>query len=174
MLKKLPFKKNHLLIAGIFILLWIGYNLAFKLTIAAWQINRQLKTQLRQSADISYQPAYLERKNANLSKIINLYRADTVSFRNNSISIISGIAEKENVKLSEVPTQDPFYHTDQFIIQKLGFEGVFFSLTKVFKQLQATNNIGIIRSATYKLTGLKTNMDNDKKLMLEVCLELAR
>ncbi|HEY2580428.1 MAG TPA: hypothetical protein VGI43_01400, partial [Mucilaginibacter sp.] len=144
---------------------------AFKKTIEAWQINKRLKSQLTQAADLSYQPAYLERKSNNLSLIINHYKTDTVAFRSNIISTISLIAEKENVKLSEVPVQDPAYHTDQFIIQKLSFEGGFFALTKVLNQLLATGGIGLVRSVTFKIMGTKANSDESKKLVMEIYFE---
>jgi hypothetical protein len=174
MLKQLPVKKEYLFIAAVIILLWLGYKLAFKQTLQAWQINRQLNAQLEQSANLSYQPGYLQRKNANLNKVINLYKADTATFRNNSISIISSIAEKENVKLSEVPPQDPFFNTDKFIVQKLSFEGDFFSLSQTLHDLQNVNGIGMIRSASYKLTGNGVNPNEVKKLVLEVYLEIAK
>lgn len=174
MLKNIPLKKEHLLIAASLIAIIICYELAFKKTIAAWQLNKQLNTQLIQASDLSVQPAYLERKNSNLSKIITLYKTDTVAFRSNVISIIAGLAEKENVRLSEVPLQDPLYHTERFIIEKLDFEGDFFSLTKVLEQLQSTPKIGMLRSAAYKSIGLKSNSDENKKLVLEVYLELAK
>ncbi|MFI5139337.1 MAG: hypothetical protein ACHQIM_16060 [Sphingobacteriales bacterium] len=174
MLKQIPIKKEYLLIAASIILLLLCYQLAIKKTIEAWQINKQLKAQMAQAADLSYQPAYLERKNNNLSKIISLYKTDTVTFRSNTISAISSIAEKENVKLSEVPLQDPMYHTDKFIIQKLNFEGGFFALTKVFNQLQATSGIGVVRAASYKVIGLMSGEDDVKKLVLEVYLETVK
>lgn len=174
MLKQIPIKKEYLLIAASVILLLLCYQLAFKKTLAAWQINKQLKAQLAQAADLSYQPAYLERKNKNLSKIINGYKTDTMAFRSNTISAIASIAEKEDVKLSEVPLQDPLYHTDRFIIQKLNFEGGFFALTKVLNQLQAASGIGGGRAATYRVTGLRSGADETKKLVLEVYLETSR
>ncbi|HEY8782400.1 MAG TPA: hypothetical protein VIM16_12325 [Mucilaginibacter sp.] len=174
MLKQIPVKKEYLLIAASIILLLLCYQLAFKKTIEAWQINKHLKTQIAQAADLSYQPAYLERKNNNLSKIISLYKTDTVIFRSNTISAIASIAEKENVKLSEVPLQDAMYHTDKLIIQKLDFEGDFFALTKVFNRLQATRGIGMVRSAAYKMTGLRAGNDDVKKLIFEVYLETAK
>jgi len=174
MLKQLPLKKEYLLIAAAIVLLLLGYKLAFKQTFEAWQTNRQLKEQLARSSDLSYQPGYLERKSVNLNKVIDLYRADTAAFRNNSISTISVIAGKENVKLSEVPSQDPFFHTDKFIIQKLDFEGDFFSLTKTLNNLQATTGIGIIRSVSYKLTGNSMDLNKDRKPVLEVYLEIAK
>src|SRR4051812_19276275 len=136
MLKELPFKKQYLLIAGAIVLLLLSYQFAFKRTIEAWQINKNLKTQIAQSSDLSLQPAYLERKSNNLSKILNLYKTDTVAFRSNIISTISLIAEKEGVKLSDVPLQNALYRTDKYIIQKLSFEGGYFSLVKVLNALQ--------------------------------------
>lgn len=174
MLKQIPIKREYLLIAVSIVLLLLCYQLAFKKTIEAWQVNKQLKTQVAQAADLSYQPAYLERKNNNLSKIIALYKTDTIAFRSNTISVISSIAESENVKLSEVPLQDPIYHADQFIIQKLDFEGGFFALTKVLNQLQATNGVGVVRAATYKVTGTRSGVDDVRKLVLEVYLEAVK
>lgn len=174
MLKNIPIKKEYLLVAGTIIAVLICYQLAFKKTIMAWQLNKQLNTQLTQASDLNVQPAYLERKSANLSKITALYKTDTTAFRSNVISNIAGIAEKENVRLSEVPLQDPSYNTDKFIIQKLDFEGDFFSLTKVLKQLQSTPQIGMLRSVTYKSIGIRSNSDESKKLVLEVYLELVK
>lgn len=174
MLDKLPLKKEYLLIVGSILLLLLSYQLSFKKTIEAWQINKQLKQQLSRGNDLSYQPAYVERKNKNLTAILNNYKTDTVAFRSNTISAIALIAEKQHVKLSEVPLQDPLYHTDQFIIQKLNFEGSFFALTKVLNSLLATHQIGIVRSATYRVTGLNSNSNQQKKLILEVYLETVK
>ena len=174
MLKQIPVKKEYLLIAASIILLLSCYELAFKKTIEAWQTGKQLKAQAAQAADLSYQPAYLERKNDNLSNIINRYKTDTVDFRSNLISTIASIAEKEDVKLSEVPIQDPLYHTDQFIIQKLKFEGDFFALTKMYGQLLATKGIGVPRSAVFKVLEIRSSTDNVKKLVMEVYLEAVK
>jgi len=174
MLKQLPFKKEYLLVAGTILLLLVSYQLAFKKTIEAWQIHKQLRAQLAQATDLSYQPGYPERKNSNLSKIIDHYKEDSVAFRSSSINTLASIAEKENVKLSEVPIQDPLFHADKFIIQKLNFEGDFFALTRVLHQLPAVSGIGFVRAATYKVTGRNINSDETKKLVLEVYLELVK
>lgn len=171
MLKQLPIRKDYLLIAATIILFLLCYQLAFRKTLEAWQTNRQLKTQLAQAADLSYQPAYLQRKNHNLDKIIAFYKTDTAAFRSNSISAIASIAEKEQVKLSEVPVQNPLYRADEFTIQKLRFEGGFFPLIKVLDQLQALRDIGIIRSVAFKTTETRSATAPAKKLTLEVYLE---
>jgi hypothetical protein len=174
MLNKLPIKKDHLLIAAALVLLLLSYKLAFEKTIIAWQTNTQLKKQLAKATDLSYQPEYLQRKNNNLSKVIDLYKTDTVAFRNNSISQISIVAEKENVKLSEVPLQDPFLHTDKLIAQKITLEGDYFALTKTLNNLQSTTGIGVIRSMSYKTARGANNNPDDKKLVAEVYLEIAK
>ncbi|CAN5123014.1 hypothetical protein BH09BAC6_BH09BAC6_35640 [soil metagenome] len=174
MLEQIPIKKEYLLIAATVVLLFICYRVAFAKTAEAWQLNRQLKTQLAQATDLSYQPEYLERKRNNLAKIINLYKADTIDFRSNIISTIASIAEKENVKLTEVPTQDPFYHTDKFIIQKLSFSGDYFALSKVLNQLQAAKGIGIARGAAFKTMRNRSNGNDINKLILEVYLEILK
>ncbi|MFI5161956.1 MAG: hypothetical protein ACHQHN_11800 [Sphingobacteriales bacterium] len=170
-LDKLPIKKDYLLIAGSIFLLLIGYELAFKTTVDAWQTHKQLQAQLAQSTDLSYQPGYLERQNGNLDKIIALYKTDTTAFRSNSISAISLLAEKEQVKLNDVPVEDPVYHTARFTIQKLSFEGEFFNLLKFLGQLQKTSGIGIVRSVDFKIIGLHQGASDNKKLVLEIFLE---
>ena len=174
MLKQIPLKSEHLFVVATILAFLLCYQLAFKKTIAAWQIHRQLTTQMARANDLSYQPAYMERKSMNLSRVIGLYKADTVTFRSNTISRIAGIGEKENVKLSEVPLQDPLYHTDKFILQKLVFEGSFFAITNVLNQLQNTPDIGLVRAFTYRSIGIKSSNDEARKLVLEVYIEMIK
>ncbi|SDQ01667.1 hypothetical protein SAMN05428975_5922 [Mucilaginibacter sp. OK268] len=173
MLKWWPFKKEYLLIAGAVILLLICYQLAFKNTITAWQFNRQLKTQLQQTGDISYQPGYLDRKSKNLEHILVLYRSDTALFRSNTISTIAVLAEKYRVKLAEVPAQDEVYHTERAIIQKLNFEGDFFALNSFLNQLESSESVGVVRAVEFKLQR-KDAEPVSKKLMMGVYMEISR
>lgn len=155
---------------AIMILLVICYQLAFKKTIGAWELNKRLKSQLEQSSDVSIQPGYTERKNTNLDRILDLYKADTMNFRSNTISKISLVADAENVKLAEVPSRDPIYSNGQFLIQKLDFEGDYFSLMKVFQRLSQTKEIGIIRSAVFK-GRREADSEKAKKLVMELYFE---
>jgi hypothetical protein len=172
MLKKLTLKKEYGLAAVIILLLLLSYQLAFKKTIEAWQLNSRLKAQLPQSAGLSFQPGYIKRKSNNLDKIIDQYKADTTGFRSNIISTLSALAERDHVRLTEVPFQDPAYHTDHFIIQKLDFEGDFFSLVKVLDRLQKDKGFGRPRAAVFKVSGLKSNTEESKKLVLEIYLQV--
>ena len=140
----------------------------------AWQTHNKLQTKLARSADLSYQPGHLECKSINIDKIISQYKADTTEFRSNIINIISSIAEKENVKLTEVPVQDVSYRTDHFMMEKLGFEGYYFSLARLAHDLQLTGNIGIARSEQWKMTIVNSSAKQSKKLVLEVYREFSR
>jgi hypothetical protein len=174
MLSKLPIKNEYLLIIGAFLLLLLGYELAFKNTVEAWQTNKELKQKLSSSLSMGDQPDYLERKSSNLDKLIKLYQADTTSLRNNLINSLSLLADRQNVKLAEVPVQDATFSSAHFIIEKLQFEGDYFALLKMTDLLQKQNSIGIIRSENWKVTGLKNNGDKIRKLVLEVYLEIAK
>lgn len=172
MLEKWPINKKYLPVAAALILLLISYELALKKTIGAWQLHASLSKQLSQSTDPGYQPQYLERKNANLARIIHLYRADTVNFRSNILGTISTVAEKENVRLSEVPAQDPLFRTPRFIIQKLDFEGDYFHLVRLLHRLQATPDVGMIRAAELKSVIPPSGGNPSQKLVLEIYLEI--
>lgn len=173
MLKDVKFKKEYGLIAGSIITLIFSYQLAFKKTVEAWQLHSSLKKQIVQSSDVSYQPGYLERKNANLEKIIGLYMADTANYRSNILSVISKIAEGEQVKLSEVPSQQPAFHTSEFTIQQLKFEGDYFTLERTLNKLQQTSGAGILRSAKISSISNHADVGEIKKTGMDVFLEIA-
>jgi len=174
MFKKIPVKNEYLLVAATLLLFLISYQLAFKKTIEYWQLNNGLKAKLAQSNNIAIQPEYLERKNANLNKLIGLYMADTSALRNNLINIISLLADKENVKLAEVPVQDVTNVSEHFIIERLHFEGDYFSLMRLSEKLQQENGIGIIRSESWKVNEINMSSNRIKKLSLEVLLEISK
>jgi hypothetical protein len=174
MLKQLPFKKEYLLVVAALLLALVSYQLAFKKTIEASQLNSQLKKRLAQSTDVRYQPGYLERKNNNLSDLVSHFKADTIGLRNNILNTISTIAEKENVKVSEVPPLDPVYLTDKYVIQKLNLEGDYNGLEKVIYQIQSTAQIGFLRAVTFKIIQSPSLHGNLNKLTLEISLELIR
>ncbi|HTK21474.1 MAG TPA: hypothetical protein VL442_18270 [Mucilaginibacter sp.] len=170
MIKPGKIKKEYLLLTASLLMLVICYQLAFKKTIEAWHVHKKLTSKLTQSSSVNFQPGYSERKNANISRILNLYKADTISFRSNTISRISSIAEKENVKLSNVPVEDPMLHNNQHIIQKLAFEGDYFALIKTLNELQNTPGIGMIRSIDIKSARNLFNESSSKKLTLTIQL----
>jgi len=170
MIKPGQIKKEYLLLAASLVMLIICYQLALKKTIEAWHEHKQLTSKLAQSSNLNFQPGYSERKNANISRILNLYKADTINFRSNIISRISSIAEKANVKLYEVPVEDPALHNSKLIVQSLAFEGDYFALIKTLNELQKTSGIGMIRSIDIKSVENHFNENASKKLTLTIQL----
>ncbi len=174
MLNRLPLKKEYLLVAAALVLLWICYELAFQRTFAAWQLHTQLKTELTQATDVSYQPGFLKRKNNNLSKIISLYQVDSIAFRSNTIAQIAALAENEGAKLSSVPNEKESYHAGNYIIQQLEFEGESFALIRLLNSLQKADKIGFVRSVDFKVKENRSNQDAPKKLVMVVFLEVVK
>jgi hypothetical protein len=172
-IKGLNIKNGYGLAAATLLLLLVSYQLAFKKTILAWQQHQEMSSRLEQTTDLSYQPGYMERKERNLQAALGRYRVDTVAFRNLIINQIALIAEKENVRLKEVPDQDPFYHTDKLIIQKLVFEGDYFSLVRLLNSLQSAAGVGVVRSLILKLPA-RTSASEIRFPVLEIFLEAAK
>jgi hypothetical protein len=174
MLKLIVNKKGYLLTFATLILLTISYLLAFKPTIEVWKNHSVLKQQLISSANPGIAPAYLERKNANLTKALAFFQVDTSLIRNNIINKIASIADNENVKLAEVPVQDPAYDTTNFTIEKLQFEGDYFSLMKFATKLQSTKGVGVIRSESWESIISRNGEKVNNKLVLEIYLEVLK
>lgn len=162
-----------MLIGASLLVLLLCYQLAFTPTIDAWKLHNSLSKRLVQASDASYQPGYLERKNRNLDKILSLFKADTLGFRSNIVSRISLIAEGQDVKLTEVPTNDPAFHTKGFILEKLSFGGDYFALVKTLSKLQQTSKIGQIRSVNMR--SVKEHLTNavTSKTVMQIYLILA-
>jgi hypothetical protein len=172
MLKYWPLKKVYLLVLGTVILAVASYKLAFKHTLDARSVNGQLREQLAQQNNATEQPGYIDRKNANLERIIGLYRADTVTYRSSAINAIAFLAEKNNVKFVSAPVQDKSYHTEKYILQKLTFSGDYFSLLKLLNQLQGANGTGMIRSCSFRVPARREMAPGDGKVLLDVFFEV--
>lgn len=173
MLKQLLFKKNFLLAGGSLLLLLVCYQFAFKRTLDAWQLNRQLTEQLGSGNDLGYQPGYLDRKGRNLDRILELYRSDTTLFRSGTISTIAVLAAKYKVKLTVVPARDAIYQRDHSVIQKLGFEGDFFALNRFLNQLESSTGIGMPVAVDLKTQRKGINPDQ-QRLMMDVYMVILK
>jgi len=174
MLKNLIYKKDYWLIAGTILLLVICYQLAFKKTIQAYQNHNRLQAEISQVSDVSYEPGYLQRKATNMDRILERYRMDTLALRGNTLAQIAMVAEREDVKLSEVPVQDPSFNTTHFIIQKLEFEGNYPALLKTFNNLSSITNVGVPRSITIKTVSKSTSSREEKKTVMDVLMEIKK
>jgi hypothetical protein len=170
--KKNWINKKYGVIGGSLLLLILCFELAFKNSFEAYQTNQNLKAQLSQTSELSYQPGYLHRKEQNLDAILSHYRSDSSALRGNTIANLSRLAEKGNVKLSEVPVEDPVFHTDQYIIERLKFVGDFKSLVKTLDYWEVSEGMGISRSIVMKT--LKSDEPANQKIVMEVLLEISK
>ncbi len=138
--------KLYLLIALALISLLLSYIFAFKLTFEAFQLNQRYKGEILKTSNTEFLPSYEIRKSKNLDKLLNRYTLDSSFFRNKILSSISYLASESGVKLTEVPTLDPKFNTEYFMVQRLDFEGDYFSLIKFLNQLETSPKLGMPRS----------------------------
>ncbi|WP_345954234.1 hypothetical protein [Mucilaginibacter sp. PAMB04168] len=170
----LPIKKAYLL-AGITILLsLLSIKLAFLPTFKARQINQRLSTQLQSPVGMAYSPAYLHRKSRNLDTILTLYQVDSLTFRSQVLTSLSALAQKHQVKVIELPSDidNPYNRTSVYQVQKIGLQGSFAQVTRLYNELQATAKIGRIRSALYSVKEQRTSNGTDRLLRLDLFLEI--
>ncbi|TFF36212.1 hypothetical protein [Mucilaginibacter psychrotolerans] len=154
-------------------LLLISYQLALKKTVEAWQLNNRLKAQSDNAGDLSYQPAYLERKNDNLNKLIKSYSADTADFRSDIIDKVASVAAEEKVKLTSVPLPDVIPQDEHLITQQLVLEGSYTALMRTVQKLYALQGIGLVRSVTLKMPTQRQSSKN-KPLVMQVYIAAIR
>lgn len=151
MFEKYPGIKTYYLLIGLGLLMgFLTYHFAIRHTIASWKLNESLKTSLAKSTDVSYDPAYLNRKKVNLDRILAGYKADTANLRSLAISTLAITAAKNNVRLTEVPGPETTVRAGKFVAQPLRFEGDYFSLIRFLDQVQQSSNIGVVRSVSIK------------------------
>jgi hypothetical protein len=168
MLKKISFYSAFAVPVATLLLLVIGYRLAFRHTLAVWQQHRELERQFAQAGNIDAPAGFLERKYENLSKVISLYSADTLQFRDQVIGSISGIAAKENVQLTDISQGDIDLGAGQLMVQKVVLEGSFRSLLQAYHRAVQTENTGLIRSATWRKPHPVSSTLKDSTLLLDL------
>jgi len=154
-------------------LVFICYQLALKKTVEDWQLNNRLKTQLNNAGDLSYQPAYLERKNDNLSRLVKSYSADTANFRSDIIDRIASVAAEGKVKVTSVPLPDVGSPDERLIMQQLVLEGTYAALMMTAQKLYALQGIGIVRSVMLKMPP-RSQSPQKKLLVMQVYIAAIR
>ena len=174
MLKNITFKREYLLIGGAVLLLIAAYCLAFRKTIEQWHVHTELEAKLDGSNNSAYQPDYLQRKNANLNKIIRLYQADTSVFRTNSVNAVSLIAQRNSTSLVNIPYQDTQPDTGKMITEEMTLAGNYFSLLKTSAGINNTRGIGWLRSMSIERLKLSDGTADTKKLKMELYVEIIK
>jgi len=163
MFKQLTYpQKNRLLVpvtAVVFVLCWY---LAFSKTFEALLIHRELTQQSSGAEDLSYNPAYQERKLAALQKIWKSYRVNKTEWGNELWMKTSALALRENVGIDYTQALPV---TDTTAIGKTEIiycYGDYVQLVKLIDTLERTPGIGIIAALQVKapkkdMTGERAN-----------------
>jgi len=169
-------KKGYLLAALAFVLTLLSARFAFWNTWQAWQLNKQLNSRIGEASDISFQPGYLERKGKNLAKAIYLYQVDTLAYRNMVLTSISSLAEKEKVRIVDVPTEgnNSYYQTRLYKVEKIELEGEYTNLMRFYNQLFSIKGIGMIRSVLFTHLQQRGLVKVEGSLRLLMYLEIKR
>jgi hypothetical protein len=171
MLEKLLPYKTYVLSLGCLILLWTGYQLALKKTWEAYLLHRQLSTQLGAASDISYPPAYLERKGQHLTELLGKYTSDTLSFKNKVISAVSPLAESGHCKVVAVSSDvSSAFTTVDYQVQKVSLSGAYVPLVQLLQRIEASSQAGLVRSAVWHMVELHNGVRNSKQLILDIYL----
>lgn len=176
MMRNIPFKKPYLLVALPIVLTLLSARFAFWNTWQAWHLNQQLNSEISEGGNVSFQPGYLERKNKNLSNAIHLYQVDTSAYRNTLITELSSLSEREKVSVVDVPTENsnPYYQTKSYKVENIVFQGAFPNLLRFYHKLYQLPHIGVIRSLQLSTVSQQEKGNDDRKLQLQVYLELVR
>lgn len=152
-------KRSYLLAGATLILTVLSIWAAFAKTFTAWQLNQELNEKLLSSSSMKYNPAYMDRKMNNLEKIISLYSTDSITYRNHVLATVAKLADAENIRIVEMPGTEntPYFRSSLYQIQKLGFEGDFYHLTRFYNRIQAATGIGRVRASQYILVNQPTS-----------------
>ena len=172
MIKNLLKKRDIILVLGIVFFAFICYQFAIKNTLDAYKQNQKLAGALRGNSVGKLPVGFMKRKSQNLDKILIKYTLDSATFKGRAVGEIASIAEEENLKLIEIPIMEPFYNTEYFLIQRIDFEGDYYSIVKFIKRVQSRNNVGVLRSLSMKTR--KKGDEKGKSIILELFLQIKK
>ena len=152
MVPKLSYiQKNKLLLPLLGIGLLLSWFLAFSKTFDAIMLHRKLNAASAQENDISFNPVYVQRKQAALDRILKEYQvgeewSDLLWMRG------SEIAAKQNVGIEYTATKVSLESDSTMVgrVQSLKFYGDFLQLVKLIDTLERSSGIGKISALQIK------------------------
>lgn len=134
------------MIAAAIFLLILGYQFAFRQTIEAWRINKELHRQLQTGEELATQPGFTKRKAVNLEHALDLYKVDTAIFRSKLITTMSSLGEKHSLRMIEIPITvvDSMQYGQQ---HRIVLEGDYLNIVRFLHDVEMLNRHGQLRSA---------------------------
>ena len=145
-------QKNRLLLPVTGAVILLCWFLAFSKTFEAIQMNRQLSGQIANDDDISFNPAYTERKLAALNRILKSYQINEAEWSNHLWMKASAIAMKQGVGIDYSLTK-PVTEPDTTALglkETLYCYGNYLQLVKLVDTLERIPAIGKISALQIK------------------------
>lgn len=167
-------KKDYLLLGGSILLLIMAYRFAFSRTVAEWHLHRNLTAQVAASHTLDDQPAYMERKTANLAAVIRRYRADTTLFRTGSLNSIALIAQRHEARLVSIPSADAQADTGKVLTEKVTLQGHYANLLSTADELSRTSGIGWLRSVNLSTIRKTDTLREKNELQLALYIQVLK
>lgn len=161
--------------AGMVLLLYIAYVFSLKHTIAAMQLNSQLKKEQNaaQSEDSTF--PQVSRKNAFYINALKSYTVKKEDRENRLWQTVSGMASAQNVQVNfSTNTQsvtDTVALKQGMVVQQFTFKSSYFNLVKLLDTLSKSSGIGKISEV--KLSDKKDLGSKEKADQLSLQLTLS-
>lgn len=147
-------RKNQLLILSMVIVLFIAWNLAFKNTFVAIELNNTLNSQNRDAQNLSYNASYMAEKSFLLDSIVSRYKVDSAGWKNSFWTNVSRSIASPDISVIYQP--DDKYKDEESSStierQHITFDADYKKLVILLDSLQKKNEAGYISSVSFNTT----------------------
>jgi hypothetical protein len=143
-------KNRYLLIASILFLLF-AYNFVIRKTVDLYFVNQSLHTKITDGLNAPERKRDLENRLDQFNNSLNKYLTDSISKRENILSIVSEFCHKNQLILKEFP--EPILHYDKdFEIETniVIAEGGYINLLKLVYELEQNQSIARPTSVNFE------------------------
>lgn len=164
-----PIHKNKLLLPMFVIGLLLCWFLAFNKTFDAIMLNRKLKEDAEKVNDISFNPAYVQKKITALNEILKSYKVGE-DWNDKLWMQSSAFAAKQNLSV-DFTLEKQSAEVDSSMVnetQSLYFYGDFLQLVKLVDTLERTRDIGKISGLLVKAPKTERVGDRSRKCVLRL------
>ena len=143
-------QKNKLLLPFTAVISLLCWYLAFSKTYTAVQVNRDLKAQTDTAIDLSFHPAYMQRKLTALKQILKSYQVNTTDWGNELWMKTSAMAMKHNAGIEYTIAAVEQDTASRAKIETIYCYGSFSQLVRLIDTIERSKNIGAIAALQLK------------------------
>jgi hypothetical protein len=167
--------KNRLLLAGAVVLTLLSWNLAFRKTYDAINLNAELNKKLDQKSDLSVNPHYLKQKHQVLNRVLKQYTLDSAEWKNDFWLNVSRVAAHKEVSINYNPSatralSDSVSHIAK---EEIAFKSDFKKLVTLLDSLERMKGAGLISSTRFQKEK-KLNISEAENLYLKASFSIVQ